>query len=439
MKITQIKISNILGIAELEFSPTEFTVISGSNGEGKTSVLSAIQAAVGGGHDATLLRQGADKGEVVLVLDDGSEIRKSVTEKASNLKIIKDDKQIARPAEHLKALTDLLSVNPIDFLMASPKERARVLLETMPIRLDPRRIAQIVGSDINGDGDLAALDVLRKQIYDERTGINRAIKEKMATISQMQQALPEPIVLDSEDSEAELLAKRAGLEQARDTEIARVHGKIGLVHKEQFSKQADIKEQLQIQIDALKAEAQAKIDALSQSITDSEQKANAAITKAKDTFQSSVAGINEQLQVIKANAANIAKAQQLQVTVSAIADSLAQLKDSELVATLALAGIDEYKAELLASLPIAGLVVRDGDVFFNDVQFDRVNTAEQVRIAVEIAKLRAGELGIICVDRIECLDATSFAEFKSLAIESGLQMVVTRVSNGALAINEVAV
>jgi len=222
MKITQIKISNILGIAELEFSPTEFTVISGSNGEGKTSVLSAIQAAVGGGHDATLLRKGAEKGEVVLVLDNGSEIRKSVTEKASNLKIINDGKQIARPAEHLKALTDLLSVNPIDFLMASPKERARVLLETMPIRLDPNRIVQIVGSDINGDGDLAALDVLRKQIYDERTGINRAIKEKTATISQLQQALPEPIVLDSEESEAELLTKHEGLEQIRDAEIARV-------------------------------------------------------------------------------------------------------------------------------------------------------------------------------------------------------------------------
>jgi len=212
-----------------------------------------------------------------------------------------------------------------------------------------------------------------------------------------------------------------------------------LVRKEQFSKQADIKEQLQIQIDALKAEAQAKIDAIGQSVADSERKADAAISKAKDAFQSSVAGINEQLQVIKANAANIAKAQQLQVTVSAMADSLALLKDSELVSTLALAGIDEYKAELLASLPIAGLVVRDGDVFFNDVQFDRVNTAGQVRIAVEIAKLRAGELGIICVDRIECLDKNSFDEFRRLSMESGLQMVVTRVSNGALAINEVTV
>lgn len=436
MKITQIKISNILGIAELEFSPTEFTVISGSNGEGKTSVLSAIQAAVGGGHDATLLRKGADKGEVVLVLDDGSEIRKSVTEKASNLKIINDGKQIARPAEHLRALTDLLSVNPIDFLMASPKERARVLLETMPIVVDASRFGGVCR--INGN-DIAALDAARKEVYDCRTGTNRAIKEKAATIAQLEQALPEPVLLSCELSEAELTDKRTGFEHARDSEVARIQGKIALIKREGFDKQAEIKELLQAQIDALKAEAQAKLDAISQSVADSERKADAAVAKAKAQFHDNVATIDEQLAVIKSNHANIAKAQQVRDTLATMQRSLDLLKGEELCQTQSLADIDAYKAELLASLPIAGLVVRDGDVFFNDVQFDRVNTAEQVRIAVELAKLRAGELGIICVDRIECLDETSFDEFKRLAIESGLQMVVTRVSNGALAINEVAV
>jgi hypothetical protein len=48
---------------------------------------------------------------------------------------------------------------------------------------------------------------------------------------------------------------------------------------------------------------------------------------------------------------------------------------------------------------------------------------------VEIAKLRAADLGIVCVDRIECLDAASLEEFRRRALESGLQLFVTRVAD----------
>jgi DNA repair exonuclease SbcCD ATPase subunit len=72
MHISKVKITNILGIDELEFQPGQFNAFTGGNGSGKTSALEAIKAALKGGHDATLLRNGADKGEVVLVLDDGS-------------------------------------------------------------------------------------------------------------------------------------------------------------------------------------------------------------------------------------------------------------------------------------------------------------------------------------------------------------------------------
>lgn len=61
MKIAHVKISNILGIAELEFTPAGFNEISGPNGTGKTSVLEAIKAALSTGHDATLLRKGAER------------------------------------------------------------------------------------------------------------------------------------------------------------------------------------------------------------------------------------------------------------------------------------------------------------------------------------------------------------------------------------------
>ena len=65
MRVAHVRISNILGIEEIEFAPGGFTEVSGGNGAGKTSVLEAIRAALRGGNDATLLRNGADRGEIV--------------------------------------------------------------------------------------------------------------------------------------------------------------------------------------------------------------------------------------------------------------------------------------------------------------------------------------------------------------------------------------
>jgi hypothetical protein len=98
----------------------------------------------------------------------------------------------------------------------------------------------------------------------------------------------------------------------------------------------------------------------------------------------------------------------------------------------ALTGLDNLKAKLLKDLPVKGLEVKDGEIYCENIVFDKLNTAEQVKIAVEVAKLRASELGIICVDGIERLDHDTFNEFRHKAIESGLQMIVTRVGDSEL-------
>ena len=55
-------------------------------------------------------------------------------------------------------------------------------------------------------------------------------------------------------------------------------------------------------------------------------------------------------------------------------------------------------------------------------------------IAIEIAKLRAGDLAICCVDRFEALSPDTLAEFKKRAEASNLQLIVTRVDRGELTI-----
>ena len=126
MLVHKISIKNILGLESLEFSPSSgYNEITGGNGSGKTSTLEAIRAALGAGHDATLLRQGATEGEIVLLLEDGTEITKSVTADKTDV-VVKHPEfgKISKPAAYLKKIADSLSLNPIDFLMAPGKSRA---------------------------------------------------------------------------------------------------------------------------------------------------------------------------------------------------------------------------------------------------------------------------------------------------------------------------
>lgn len=436
MKVAKIHINNILGITELQLTPAGFTEISGPNGTGKTSVLAAIQAALGSGHDATLLRKGEDKGEVVLVLDNGDQIRKRVTAAKSTTEVTQGGVKTTKPAEAIRSLTDMLSINPVDFLRAPKKDRVRVLLETMPLEADTELLQRISGIPVQAQPGIHALDVInqvRKTVYDDRTGTNRAITEKEATINQMSLALPDaPAGVNG--TEDEIIAVISTETAAKDAELQRIQTKLDSIKVESQAVLDKIRAEAQAKIDAIKEEASKAADAEKASLADIENKAGIQREKTITKFNLNVQPHQEALAIIKANRENVAKREQGLATVKKLEEELQDLKQDVSKQTKALDDIDNYKSQLLNGLPIPGLVVRDGEIYRDDIHFDRLNTAQQVNIAVEIAKLRAGELGLICVDGLELLDPVAFEEFKARALESGLQMFVTRVSQDEFAV-----
>jgi hypothetical protein len=442
LRIAHLKISNILGIDELEFSPAGFNDIRGKNGTGKTSVLEAIKAATGKGHDATLLRKGETKGEIVLVLDDGSEIKKRIAEARSTTDVTDaDGKKVGKPGEFIQQLTDTLSVNPIEFLDAPKKDRVKVLLEAMPINVDLKRLEEISGRPPFQDdsiGGLALIDFVRKEVFDERTGTNRAVKEKDSTINQLRLAMPD-VPGGAEGNEDELRAQVEAATIAKDKELNRVRDKLDGLRAENQGKVDVLRATLQETIDAIRAKAQAEIDeakaastaevdALNKAFTEFEGKAGIQREKTIQAHTDKVTPLNQTLESIKTNRSAHAKREQALETVKQMESELEELQSDVEAQTKALNDIDAYKLELLKSLPIPGVEIIDGEIYRDGVVFDRLNTAQQVQIAVEIAKLRAGELGICCVDRLECLDPEAFDEFRRQILESGLQLFVTTVS-----------
>ena len=436
MKIAHVRISNILGIAELEFTPEGFNEITGPNGTGKTSVLEAIQSVLKTGHDATLLRKGAEKGEAVLVLDDGTELSKTVTADKSTSKVKIEGKATSRPAEALKALTDLYSANPIEFLRARKQDRVKVLLETMPLEADTEKLAEITGIPVTaqpGTHALAVIDTVYKEVYDDRTGTNRAVKEKDNTINQLKLAMPEAPG-GVEGSEDELLAQVREADEAKATELERISNKlIGLKGANQQKKDA-IKAEAQRQIDEIKAKAVADVEAI---VAEEQRIEGLAGQQREKTIQKhadTVGPLNTALNSIKENRGAHAKREQAMQTIQQMEKELVDLQADAARQTKALADLEQYKNDLLASLPIPGVEVKDGEIYRDGVVFDRLNTAQQVWVAIEIAKLRAGNLGVSCVDGIELLDPAAFEEFKKQSLASNLQLFVSRVSSEEFAV-----
>lgn len=411
MKVSKIKIENILGIEELEIAPGAVTVISGGNGTGKTSALEAVKAALRGGNDATLLRNGAKKGEVVLVLDDGTAVKRTVRATGTTTKVCAaDGAELNGPAGRIKAIVHGESLNPVEWISAPKASRVEMLAESIPMDLDVEKIGQICGRevDVSAKRPLDLLDALRKEAYDERTGLSRAAREKAATAKQLSDAVA-PVQENAADV-AELEKRRAAAEEKYAAEMRRIEGKLEGVRKDYAGRIAALRDEL------------AKI----------EHSAEKSRSMAGEERAASVSGLDAEIRAAREAEASAARASQARETAKKMREEADELERRADGKTAEIEALDAYRMELLAKSPLPGLEIREGDIFVDGVPFDRVNSARKMRIAVEVAKLRAGELGLICVDGAEMLDEEAFAALCEGMRDSGLQMICTRVSAGPI-------
>ena len=422
MKIHKISIKNILGVEALEFAPGAITRITGGNGQGKTSVLEAIKSICKGGYDATLLRNGQSKGEVVIELDGGLHVSKRVTEKGAYLTVTKDGAKVDKPADFLSGLWDSLSANPVEFMTAPQKKRIDWLLE----QIDPAPVVaklKAIAPDFDAPSSANALAVMeqaRKAIFEARTDANRTEKQARETADVLAEDLPE----ESGDVAAKLKAARQADQKLRAYASADVQE----VTADARAKREKSREDEEREVEELRNKYRAnreKIDELhGRNLEAIENKYNLKIEEA---------------------AAEVARLQEVQRTADEAAgrrkllaknrETAAAAKAQAQALTAKLDKIDTLKKQVLESLPILGVEVIDGDIHKDGVPFDRLNTATQWAVAIAIAKRRAGEIPLICADGLEALDDENFAAFSAMAADSGLYFIVTDRGNGPLAVD----
>lgn len=457
MKVSKISIRNVMGVESLDITPGSVTVISGANGTGKTSVLEALKSVVDGGSDATLIRKGQTAGEVVWLLDDGRTIRKRIAQ-AKSAPTVKDasGKDLAKPQSIIDGLLDGISANPIRFLTAPPAERAKWLLDVMPCSVSQQDLEEC-GADrwLDDEIDLTieGIDLLRKRIYDDRTGLNRIVKERTAAAAALNAQAPEG---SAEETAAALADVEAGLQ--------RIHADIGAEESKLAAaiahRKAELVDEYRAGIDGIRADYGKRIADLEQALRElkAEQAqreaelqrigSDAAKESAEELTAASAETITRltteagQLAARRATLAERANAHTRAIEtrrIIAINEEQAAVAQAQAAeASACLDALDALKKRLLENLPIPGVEVRDGDIYAGGIPFDRLNTAKKVAIALKVARLRAGECGLVLVDNLECLDAKTFEAFESAAVKSGLQFIVTRVSDGPLKVEVVA-
>lgn len=472
MKVKRINIRNILGIQELEINAGSVTVVEGQNESGKTSVIEAVKSIFEGGHDATLLRGGAEKGEVVLLLDDGTEVKKVISADNSTLSVKHAVMgKIARPAEFIKKLSDSLSVNPVEFLSADHKTRAAYLLEALPLTVTPGDFEGVSLQPISQalctvQHPFVTIAAVYKGLYDERTGTNRLLGDKRGSVEELSKTLPADSGEDWLAKRNEVLVLLNGAQEEHDTLVtnarrqneAATHtittayqqSRDGIekeyvaskeaIEKERAHAIAEVNAAAEKKRDELLEGYQKKVDGILAIKTSCEEQQKGIMNESETVLsehREKVAKFKQQAAMLDQKAQEAGRITSARQLIAKYQDEAKSLEARSQDLTARLEKLEALKLRLASTLPIEGIEVKDGQIFRGGVPFDRLNTAQQIEIAVKVAAIRAKELRLVCVDGIEAFDEKRLKQFQDILEANGLQAIMTKVTSEPMSVKTI--
>ena len=448
MKVQKIKISNILGLETLEFAPGRVTIVSGRNGAGKSSVLEALKYALTGGTDATIKRKGTEKGEVVIELDEATVTRP--TDKAAEITVAGVG-PIRRVAEFLRSRIDSLSFNPVQFLLAPKDKRTEWFLEMVPVEVgdDELRAAGVETLPPPARNGLDRIAAATKLVYDARTGVNRALKEKRAAVAQLAEGVVEAPEIDLATMQAardEKVREIADVEQAAAFErqeavkviTSERDEKIETIRQTAEARLAELRDEIRRTEAVRDADVQAEKDRAAALVGAAKEAEQTAVRLATDRLRGELEAATAQLAAGQEKAKLAAQTAKTRELIARMTTESAALEGEAGRYSATLDNLDALKVRALDRLPIKDVEIRDGEILVGGIPFDRVNTAARVQFVLNVAMLRKGSLPLVLLDGLECLDPETFEAFVKAAASCDAQFICTRVTEGPLEVNVAA-
>lgn len=408
MKIMKLTARNVKRVRAVEITPDgNLVVISGRNGQGKTSVLDSIAYALAGKEAICTepVRRGTSGAEVVCDLGE-IVVRRTLTPEGGGSLVVetKDGARLKAPQTRLDDLIGRLSFDPIEFDRMKPPQQAEVLRDLVGLDLSP----------IQGERD---------QAYAKRTEINRDAKSLEARLEASPG--PWPDVPETEVPAEALLAKldralasgrafdeaHAALERAASersqasSRVAQIEEEIALLQ----TKLANAKEDLRARELELGRRQDAAVEA------------NSAVID-RGPIREELKQLEQLNQKVRENAAR-----------RSLEAALLERKVHSSELTSLLDSIEARRLSAIASakFPVPGLGFDpSGGVTFNGLPYDQASGAERLRVSVAMGIAMNPKLRVLLIRDGSLLDQDSLRLVAELAAENEAQVWIERIEEG---------
>lgn len=411
--------------------------LAGKNMAGKSSVMAAIFAALGGktAMPEHAIRRGADSAIIKLDLGDIIVTRR-ITEKDTSVVVeAASGARFPSPQRMLDSLIEKLSFDPLAFCRSPPKSQLDMLRSLVTL-----------------DVDVDALRGLNVKDFEARTEVNRTAASYRTQAEAI--VLPPDCPTERRDTK-EILDRltsaadhNAGIERRREN-----RAKAANEADDADAAAEAIKAALPAALDAIRQRASDAIDEIEEQIRALERRRE-AISANADT---EVIRLNDEQTgraAALSNSANesrtrLAAAPPLPdpIDVTTVRAELSSAEDTNALAdrwkakaalesraeleaekskalTDRIAARDKQREEAMrsAKFPIDGLAFGDGEVLYGDLPLSQASSAEQIRVSMSIAIALNPRLRVACIREASFLDEDGLRLIADMAAENNFQI-----------------
>lgn len=375
--------------------------ICGLNFQGKSSIIDAIWAALGGANasPAEPIRRGQRKASVEITTDDLTITRVWSVGRNGNVtsKLIVQDRagnEQRSPQSLVDALISHVAFDYAEFAGLDRARQAKILRELSGL-------------------DFTDLDSQRDTLYTERTEVNRAIKlqeTKLADLPDVPRTDPVSLTTLQKDLSAanEFNLKQQSLKQTGNNLAV------------QMGQATSTIERFQAQIQEL----QEKIDRERAHLENLQGQWQATVDQVQEPRNTApLMTAIENAEAINHRARQYQERHALETELNGNREHAERLTDQ----------LEEIEAERRfridkADFPVAGLGFDDTGVTFNDIPFDQVSASERVRTSLAIGAARNPKLRSTTSRNGSLLDTHSLETVAQWAAENNYQVLLERVA-----------
>lgn len=441
--IVSIKIKNFLSITDVEIQPSQVNQIVGQNNQGKTTVLKALEWAIKGEANGSLVKNGEEAAEVIVELSDSTTIKRRVTAAGNQtVKVQRDGFEAKQPQSLLDALFDGVAFNPLTLL--DPKRRNDVILQSIDLKVTPEMLAAELGVEVDKlpplDFSLHGLKVLEqchKYYYQRRAEANKDAADKKKRWQTYAGDLPAKVEIENagvlnaslegikvEEREIEKqLETNAGLRR----DVVRAAERVLSAKKQVEVWDSEI-EKLTAQIAIIEGKREESIKALASAEKEvpKEPTDDSTLVKRAQELQSEAQAIRVRLETIEKGKA-IEKQHEMVAGMECefnAADAFAEALTNRVDL---LAGPIKAKVMASAEMPVKGLTYTSAGFLVDGVAVDNLSASKTIGLAIGVARKLSKRTKLICIDGAEALDKESYTTLRKEINGDGYTYFLTKV------------